>query len=159
MSEDQKRWVLNAPRRCALGRLQRWAVFAGICAIGVTFALFVALLFDAWVVLPFTGIELLAVGVAFGWWDLHARDFEAVVIFESGVMRVVRQYGRRQSVVELPAAWSHISREDTASGWGKRRRLVIACKGQRVTFGEFLDEAGANECYRLLRERIKAAWA
>ena len=156
-AEATSRWILKAPRQSALKRHQRWAVFGLISLIGCSFALFVWLMFDAWVVLPFTGLELGAVGFAFWWWDQHADDFEAITL-EGDALKVMRRYGRSSAQCELPAAWAQVNRELEPSGWGQRRRLVIACKGQRVTFGEFLNEAGVNESQRLLRERLKQAW-
>jgi uncharacterized membrane protein len=156
-AEATSRWILKAPRRSALQRHQRWAVFGLITLIGLSFALFVGLMFDAWVVMPFTGLELAAVSVAFWWWDRHADDFEAIVL-EDGAIKVLRQYGRTTGQSELPAAWVQVAREVEPSGWGRRRRIVIACRGQSVTFGEFLNEAGVNECYSLLRAQLKQAW-
>jgi uncharacterized membrane protein len=151
------RWVLKAPRQSALPRRQRWAVFGLIICIGCAFALFVWLMFDAWVVLPFTGVELAAVAIAFWWWDQHAEDYEAIVL-EGDALKVIRRYGRLSGQCELPAAWANVAREPTPTGWGQRRLIVIACRGQRVTFGEFLNEAGVNECQRLLREQLKQVW-
>ena len=156
-AEATNRWILKAPRQSALQRHQRWAVFGLIFSIGFAFALFVALMFDAWVVFPFTGLELAAVGFAFWWWDQHADDFEAITL-EGNALKVTRKYGRSSAQCELPAAWAQVDRESAPSGWGQRRKLVIACKGQRVTFGEFLNEAGVNESQRLLRERLKQGW-
>ncbi len=158
VSNSETRWILKAPRRCALARKQRWSIFALMCAIGFFFAFFAGFAFDAWIVMPFTGVELLAVGAAFWWWDSHAEDFEAIII-EGGALKVVRQYGKYGRQCELPAAWAQVSRQQKPSGWGKRRLMVIACKGRAVTFGEFLNEAGVNECQRLLKERLKSAWA
>jgi uncharacterized membrane protein len=157
MSESNSRWVLKAPRHNSLGRSQRWAIFAGVCAVGLAFGLFAALVLGAWVVLPFTGIELLAIGAAFVWWDLHANDYEAIVI-EGDTLKITRRFGRLDQQCELQRAWAQVSREAKPSGWGGRRKLVIACKGRAVTFGEFLNDAGVSECQRLLRERLQSAW-
>jgi uncharacterized membrane protein len=159
-SENQansKRWVLHAPRRSALARRQRWLVFGLICLIGVIFGLFATFVLDAWVVLPFTGLELACVGFAFWWWDQHSNDFEAIVV-EGKALQVQRRWGRRSESHELPAAWVQLGREAKPSGWGRRRKLVLACRGKEVTFGEFLNEAAVNEVQRVLRERLKPAW-
>jgi uncharacterized membrane protein len=157
MSNASHRWFINAPRPCALSRRQRWMVFAALVAVGVAFAAFTALMFGAWVVIPFAGLELAAVGFAFWWWDAHAADFESIELDQT-TLRFQRQFGKRHEARELPAAWLQVSRETKPTGWGGRRRLVIACRGQSITFGEFLNEAGVNECQRVLRDRLKPAW-
>ncbi len=159
MQNNSGRWGVNAPRHCAITRAQRWAIFGLICLVGASFALFVTIVFDAWVVMPFTGIELACVAFAFWWWDVHANDFEAIWV-ENGVLRVVRQSGKRRTVVcETQAAWAQFRREAKATGWGGRRRLVISSRGQAVTFGEHLNEAGVDACHQLLKEKVKTAWA
>lgn len=159
-SENQSeasRWVIHAPRRSALDRRQRWLVFGLICLIGLAFGLFAGVVLDAWAVVPFTGLELTCVGLAFWWWDRHAHDYEAIIV-ESGVMQVVRQWGSRCDRQALPAAWVQVFRESTPSGWGRRRKLVLTSKGNAVTFGEFLNEAAVNEVQRVLRQRLRPAW-
>lgn len=157
MPVESSRWVLRAPRRSALTRQQRWSVFGLICLIGMVFALFAGLVLGAWAVLPFTGLELVCVGVAFWWWDQHAQDYEAIEL-EGHALRVVRQDGSRTRQCELPAAWVQVGREAKPSGWGRRRKLLLTCRGQAVTFGEFLNEAAVNEVQRLLRSRLNPAW-
>jgi uncharacterized membrane protein len=132
-------------------------VFGLICLIGSAFAVFAALMFGAWLVMPFAGVELVCVAVAFFWWDRHAQDFEAIIV-EGQSLQVVRQYGARVERCDLPAAWAHVSRETKPSGWGRRHRLVIVSRGQMVTFGEYLNETAVNEVQRVLRNRLSPAW-
>ena len=43
-------------------------------------------LVGAWLVLPFTGIELLAVGIAFAIYARHAVDYERIRLFQNRLL-------------------------------------------------------------------------
>jgi uncharacterized membrane protein len=82
-------------RNCSLSPAALMAVFGSIAALSFGFgAAFAAL--GAWMILPFAGIEMLALGAAFVLYGMHAADCERVrVAGEVVTVEVVEGRGSR----------------------------------------------------------------
>ena len=75
-------WVIK--KNCSAGPRQLALVFGSLVAISFAFgAAFAA--FGFWMVLPFVGLELLAVGAAFVCYGRHAADYERITVTPAAV--------------------------------------------------------------------------
>ena len=140
-------WFLK--RNCSVTPAQLGWLYASLCAvslgIGTVFWFQGALL-----ILPFAGVELAAVGVAFLVYARHAGDGETITL------------QGRQLVVELDNA-GHLERAEFNRDWvrveplaGSRSLIELSGQGRRVNVGRFvrpeLRPALAQEIRRALRE-------
>ncbi len=128
-----------------------------LCLLGISVAF---ALHGFWPVLPFAGLELLALGAAFYLCLLRSQWRELVTI-GADVIRVEK--GRRQAEErwECPSVWARVLLERSPIAWYPSR-LMIAYQGRRVEIGSFLNEderaALADALRRSIRERLDEAW-
>jgi uncharacterized membrane protein len=135
------RWIIRPNQSLSWrGLLWIYAVVA-VCLLGMSVAF---ALQGFWPVLPFAGLELLALGAAF-YLCLARSQWREIVSIDADVVRVEK--GRRHA--ESPIAWYP-------------SRLMIAYQGRQVEIGRFLCEderaALAGALRRGIRERLDAAW-
>src|SRR5262245_46363084 len=86
---------LVAKRNNSLSSTGRLLVFAFIFVVSVGIALAFALL-GAWPILPFAGLEMLVLYLAFRYVDRHAGDYERIAISGGRVEVEFFQGGRTQ---------------------------------------------------------------
>lgn len=133
-------WVLQ--RRCSLTPRQFGLCFVALAAV----ALLVASAF--WVVgapfvALFTGIELIALGAAFGWHAFHAADGERLRV-DGGLLWVEQCRGLSLQVTALDLA--HMRVDDTVAGV-----LELRSPGRCVRVGGALDAARRRQVAAALR--------
>lgn len=114
--------------------------------IGAAFALL-----GFWMVLPFAGIEVLALCAAFWMWARHAGDFERIALADGRLRLEVRE-ARTLRTYELNPAWVSV----VAARRQGTMRLVLRSHGREIEIGRHLDEAGRERFAAQLRERIGA---
>ncbi len=129
-------------------------VFAVLAAVTLTVALgFTAMGFP--LVLPFAGLELLAVAAAF-----HVSLGEAacreVVSISPAEVRVERGRGKPQECLTLPTAWARVRRAQGALEWHPRA-LLLTVHGREVELGSFLTEGERDVAAVLLRRALETA--
>lgn len=109
------------------------AIVAVVLGIGLVFAWH-----GYWPVLPFAGLEVVVLGVAF-YLCLSRSQVREVVTISRDTVAVER--GRRQPEQrwECPRAWVRISMERSPIAWYPSR-LSVAFQGQQVEVGRFLNE-------------------
>jgi Integral membrane protein len=98
-----------------------------------------------WPILPFAGLELLALGAALHACAQRGTDCEVISIHDSTV-EVERGRRRPEWHYSFSRTWAHVVLERACSDWYPSR-LLIRCKGREVEVGRFLNE----------QERIKLA--
>ncbi len=111
------------------------ALFAGLASLSMGIAIFWSWQ-GAWLILPFAGAEVAALGAAL---DRHARracDFERITVRE------------QQLLVEIGET-DKISRHEFNLQWVRlvvvsdsRRRLALRCHGRELEIGRHLDAEG-----------------
>lgn len=105
-----------------------------------------------WPVLPFAGLELVAVGWALAVSMRRNRYREVVSV---GAQRVWVEFGvagqGARAQVELPRAWTRVWLERDATRRHAPTQLVLGCSGQRVIVGSCL----TDEEREALFERFK----
>jgi uncharacterized membrane protein len=138
------RWQLK--RNCSLAPRQLLLCYLGVSALSLT----IALSFwsaGATLVLPYTGAELLAVGLAMLMYARHAADSESIRL-QSGRLVVEYASGRRVERVEFAPAWVRVEPET-----GDRSLVELSGQGRRIAVGRFV----RPELRRELAEELR--WA
>lgn len=152
MSAPAFRWTIK--RNCSASPTQLALVFGSIVAVSFVFgAVFAARGF--WLVLPFVGLELLAVAAAFICYGRHAADFERIEI-DGGVLRIERHDGTEIEQRELPAPWARVELRE-AGGWMRGLRLELCAGAQRIEVGRHLPESRRRVLASELRQALRRA--
>lgn len=124
------------------GRLVFGCLAAVVLAISLGFAMS-----GAWLILPFAGLELLVMGVAFRYMDQHAGDYECMTMHDDQVVIERRDRGR-VSRSEFNRHWARLIISEPRGM--ERGRLALRSHGKEVEFGKFLtDEQIATMARRL----------
>ncbi len=140
-----------ARRNNSLSSTGRFLVFAFLFAVSVGIAAGFALL-GAWLILPFAGLEMLVLYLAFRCMDRRAGDFERIAITGDRVEIEIREAGRLESF-ELNRCWAQLVGGDDG-------RLALRSHGRDVRIGRHLNDeqrlALKHEIGRHLREAPRA---
>lgn len=139
---------LVAARNCALTPRQLWRVYAGLAALSVAVAAVWSAM-GAWVVIPFTVLELAAVGLAFLLWGRHATDRELIWL-GSDVVKVEVHEADRVTGFTFSTQWVQLVVHPRGAGAG----LWLRGQGQEVRLGRHLDAAGRRALARQLTEAL-----
>jgi uncharacterized membrane protein len=104
-----------------------------------------------WPVLPFAGLELLALGWAVYQVAQHGRRRQVITITADRIrIEKGRLHGRRntgggpESSREFPRAWARVELVKPRRGWYPSR-LLIGASGKAVPVGEFLTDEEREE--------------
>ena len=128
------------------------ALFVIVLAVSVGFALI-----GAWLVLPFAGIEILALAYAFYSVYLHSDDYESITIVGDDVI-VEKKNDKDFTMAIFQRYWAQISVRDIMQGKGKsiKRGLFISSHGKEVEFGKYFINDGQRTMFaRELREKLR----
>ena len=128
-------WVIRPNQSLSWhGALRLYAIISFCClGIGVAYALY-----GFWPVLPYTGLVVVVLGVAF-YRCLSRSQVREVVSVNAEVVRVEKGRRKPQQHWECPRAWARISLERSPIAWYPQR-LAIAFQGKQVVIGRFLNE-------------------
>lgn len=140
---------ISKPHRslCAQSRLLLLVI---LCIIPVLIAIGFVIV-GLWPVLPFVGLELLALAFAFYCVNRHDNDFESITIIKYKVLIEKRNY-KTTSQFEFNAYWAHVSIIRAKNG---SLRLSFRSQGKEIQFGQHMDSAACNE----LAEHLKKIFA
>ncbi len=128
----------------------RWVqrLFMGLaCCILAVGAYWASL--GAWLVLPFTGLELLVVGFGFYLSSVAGHRREVIEI-DTGELRILRGGRRLEEVIRLPRYWTRATLSHDPRGWYPSR-LVLRCHGRRLEVAARLVEGEREELAAELR--------
>ena len=120
-----------ARRNNSLSSTGRLLVFAFIFAVSIGIAAGFAL-FGAWLILPFAGLEMLVLYVAFRYIDRRAGDFERIAIAGDRVEIEVCEAGRSRRY-ELNRYWAQLV-------GGEGERLALRSHGRDIEIGRYLSD-------------------
>lgn len=123
---------------CSLTTASALVFYLGIVTVSLTVAVGFAIA-GYWPILPFAGLELLALGAALRWSLLQGQRRELISIEDSRVL--VRKTGRKgQCDFEFIRPWTRVELVGArASNWP--RRLLLRSKGRAVEVGGFLTDS------------------
>ena len=138
---------LSVPNRSLGPTGRRWALgMIGATTIGISCAL---ALVGAWPVMPFAGLEVLLVAVAFHLVRVHDEEFERLTIGEHEVQVEARE-ARCETRFVAHRPWARVVvRED-----GRHCTLALAYGGKSEPLGRLLSDEGRRALALKLRGRI-----
>jgi uncharacterized membrane protein len=116
--------------------VKRLVVGLALCMAAVS-AYWVAL--GAWLVVPFTGLEFLVLGLGFYLGSVAGHSREVIEI-DGADLRVLRGHRRLEEVARLPRHWTRVTLSHDPRGWYPSR-LVLRCHGRRYEVASRLVEA------------------
>lgn len=147
--------VWHIRRNCSGSPRLLAAVFGSLVVVSLGFGMaFAAQGF--WMVLPFVGLELAAVALAFLCYARHAVDHERIEL-AGGWLRLYRFDGRRQLdyLFDLPCV--RVEGLNVQGGPGSGARIELVAARQRVEVGRHLVEERRQALGREIRAALAAA--
>ena len=151
VEQGTHQWVIK--RNCALSPGQLGCWFGSLTVFSLLLAGLLALK-GAWLVVPFTLVEIAALGVAYLWWGRHAADYERIMV-GSGSLSVEISRGERLSRIEHHPAWVRVE-----YGGARRDPVRIVSSGGAIEIGGLVPEdrraALANELRDVFASRCAA---
>lgn len=141
-------WLLR--RNCSITPGQLGAVYLSLCVVSLLIGGFFFVQ-GAPVVLAFTGLELLLVGLALMLFARHAGDRETLTLVGRS-LQVEQCIGSRVERTHFAADWLHV---EPAGGQGSL--VQLSGKGQRVRVGRFLRPELRGAFARELRHALRRA--
>jgi uncharacterized membrane protein len=139
-------------RNDSLGSRWRWRLFASLCFVSFALALGFAA-FGAWMVLPYSTLEMAVLYLAFRWIERHAADWERVSICGDRVI-IERERAGIRTRREFNRFWTRIEVEEGAFNRPPRLKLWFA--GQGISFGDELSPGERAIVARDLRRALAA---
>lgn len=138
---------------CSLSWQQTVQIFGGIAVVALTIGAFLTLM-GAWLVLPFAGLEVIALGAGLYVCARRGAEREVISILPDRIA-IERGRYRPQFRCELLRAWAtvHLLR---ASRRGYPSRLTIRSHGREVEVGACLVEEEREELAQALRRTLAA---
>jgi uncharacterized membrane protein len=124
-----KDWMMK--RNCSVSPRQFVGFYVSLALVSMVIATSL-FLNGAWLVLPFTGIELTVVGVAFVIYARHAVDFERIRLYQNRLL-IEQMNAAELTQFEFNPRWVRIE-----TGATPREPLTIVSRGQTVRIGQHL---------------------
>ena len=141
---------------CSLSWQRTVAVYCGICLVSLTIALGFSLL-GFWLILPFAGLELIALAISF--YVCAVRNSTREVISIQGATVAV-QKGRRkpQESTQFQRAWARVELANPVQR-GYPTRLMICSHGQSIEIGHCLNDNERSQLAEDLRRWLRSPTA
>jgi uncharacterized membrane protein len=143
---------LVARRNNSLTRRARWTVFATLAVISFSLALAWAIA-GAWLVLPYSFIEMAVLAAAFAYIERRAGDFERLTVIDDRVI-AERSIGRRRERFEWNRKWLTV--EVVPARTGGVERIALCGAGMEWEFGVTLPEEERQTVAQALRRVVAA---
>lgn len=143
-------YSITARPNCSLSPAVTLCVFSIIALITMAFALSFVLI-GAWLVLPFAGAEVLALGFCFYHVCRHSADFERLTIDSDKVVVETHEPGQDKRI-ELSGYWARVVLDCMPDGYC--RRLALRSHGREVEFGRHLCSEERLNLARQLKSRL-----
>ena len=144
----QRVWMLS--RNCALTPRQVGAFYLSLVAASSCIAIFF-LLHGAWMILPFSLLEMIALGVALLVYARHATDGDRVTL-QRDALEIMATDGNVQRVTHLDARAARVEMDARP-----RAELTVVARGERVRIGRFVNERERRRVARELRQALSLA--
>jgi uncharacterized membrane protein len=140
-------WTIK--RNCSATPRQLALVLASIAAVSFAFGVAFAA-HGLWLVLPFVGVELLALAAAFFVYARHAADYERIEL-RDGMLTVRRVEGTRATEWCARAAWARVGLEAA--------HVYLIAHGRHIEVGRDLAPARRAVLARELGQALRSAAA
>lgn len=148
-------WLIK--RNCSAGPGQLAIVFGSMVAVSFVFGLGFAA-FGLWMVLPFVGLELIAVGAAFLCYGRHAADFERIAVSPS-MLSVEQVDGAHSKRWQFDPRVARVETETRGRFWGKRVRIHLLGPEIKLELGRYLLDRRRTQFARELEGTLMRARA
>jgi uncharacterized membrane protein len=125
---------ITSKRNCSIAPFPLCVCFVAAGLISLTIALVWTWL-GAWLILPFAGLEVAALVLAFVLNARHAGDYERIRL-RPGLLTLEICSGSRVSRHELNPHWAQV----VEAGSGMGRRVVVMSHGREYEVGRHLDD-------------------
>jgi uncharacterized membrane protein len=146
VSGNRQEWL--SKRNCSLAPRQLAVIFVLLATVSLIIASGFAAL-GAWMILPFAGIEALALGTAFVVYARHAADYERIVLSRDCLL-VETSRADRLSQEKCAPAWIRVEYK------GARQELIgLVTSGQRIEVGRFVPESERTDLAMQLRTQLR----
>jgi uncharacterized membrane protein len=143
-------FTLVARRNNSLSSAGRHLVVGSLATISLVISLAFALQ-GAWMILPFAGLEVLVVYLAFRCLERHAGDFESLSI--QGDLILIERWERGAvSRHEFNRYWARVVLHPSLGG--RQAMLALRSHGRQVEFGCHLTEEQRVAAARTIRTRL-----
>ena len=126
--------------------------YAGIAIVSMGIAIAFAMQ-GAWLILPFAGLEMLALGIALYVVARRAASWQEIAI-ESDEIRVVDHSVKKVKKLSFQRAWVRVLLEEAAIT-GHPSRLLLGSHGQHVEIGHCLNEEEKRHLVVQLRRAVQ----
>jgi len=150
---DCQHCFILRPNRSLTWRQNVW-VFGFFCLVTLAIALPLAAM-GFWLVLPFAGLELLAVGTGLYLVTCRCHEREVICIAADSI-RIERGRLRPQQRWVLSRTWARVELQDCPRHWYPSR-LLIRAHNRTVEIGRFLAEEERHQLARELKARLSGA--
>lgn len=149
---DHASSVVVIGRNASLGWQQALGLMLFMCVVTFGIAgVFAAL--GYWMILPFAGLEILALAAALAW-SMRGNAWREVVWIEADHVTVERGLGRPQECFRFNRYWVQLRLADGATP-GDPVRLVLSESGRQCEVGECLTEDERAALAQRLRELLR----
>lgn len=133
-------------RNCSIGPVALWLTFSSLVAVSFGFGIAFAV-HGPWMILPFAGLEMLALGTAFFMCRGHANDFERVLVGAHEVEVEIVE-GRVRKTWAFNPRWLQLA-VDTAP-----MRVWLKYKGEALEVGRLAAGPARSAFARGLRQAL-----
>jgi uncharacterized membrane protein len=100
----------------------------------------------AWLIIPFAGVEIVALGIA-AWWTLRrAGDYERLAFDGDRILVEIREQGLSRRF-EFNRCWARLVTGDAGT-------VALRSHGREIAIGRFCGEEGRQVLARELRSRL-----
>jgi uncharacterized membrane protein len=140
-------YVYTARRNNSLSSSGRLFVFSFILTVSLGIALAFSVLLGAWPILPFAGLEMAVLYLAFRYMDRHAGDYERITIQGDNVAVEVQE-GPHVTRFELNRYWAQVVCAADGS------RLALRSHGREIEVGRHLCDDQRLEMASNLRRQL-----
>ena len=128
--EEAGEYVSIARRNNSLSSSGRLLVFGFLLVVSVGIAAGFSLIFGAWPILPFAGIEMAVLFAAFRYVERHAGDYERITI-RGATVSVEVQDGAAVDRREMNRHWARVVCADDG-------RVALRAHGREIEIGRHL---------------------
>lgn len=147
---DQHEWMLK--RNCALRPGQLAGCFGGLAAVSLAIGLLFASM-GAWLVVPFTLVEISALAAAFVMFSRHATDYERIVL-RPGEIVVETSVGPSVARICERAGWVRVEYS------GRHSDLIqVILPGRVLPVGRFVPSDTRERLAVEMRSALRGARA
>jgi len=143
-----KDWLMK--RNCSVSPRQFMFFYASLACVSIAIAV-LQLIHGAWLVLPFTGIDLLVVGGAFALYARHAVDYERIRLYPNRLV-IELMSADKLTRFEFNPRWVRVE-----PGATPRDPVRLVSRGQTVAVGLHVPQYRRAQFARELREWLASS--